>query len=134
MQNETNKSSSLPAFADLMVDCSLTVRLHCTINSTGIKEGFYGVSPNERTLPFSNSNSKLQLLRLLDDFAEEREDEEREDRAPDEGVEDHERPPEDTVGGGAESVGDGVAGLAEEAALEDQEQDEMHHAERDVCE
>jgi len=24
MQNETNKSSSLPAFADLMVDCSLT--------------------------------------------------------------------------------------------------------------
>ena len=134
MQNETNKSSSLPAFADLMVDCSFTVRLHCTINSTGVKEGFYGVSPNERTLPFSNSNSILQLLLLLDDFAEEGEDEEREDGAPDERVENHERPPDDTVGGGAESVGDGVAGLAEETALEDQEQDEMHHAERDIRE
>ena len=134
MQNETNKSSSLPAFADLMVDCSLTVRLHCTINSTGIKKGVYGVSPNERTLLFSNSNSILQLLLLLDHVADEREDEERENRAPDEGVEDHERPPEDTFGGSAESVGNGVAGLAEEAALEDQEQDEMHHAERDVCE
>ena len=134
MQNETNKSSSLPAFADLMVDCSLTVRLHCTINSTGIKEGFYGVSPNERTLPFSNSNSKLQLLLLLDDFAEEGEDEEREDGAPDEGVENHERPPEDAVGGRAESTRDGVAGLAEEAALEEQEEDEVDDAERNVCE
>ena len=74
------------------------------------------------------------ILFLLDHLADEREDEERENRAPDERVEDHERPPEDTVGGGAEGVGNGVAGLAEEAALEDQEQDEMHHAERDVCE
>ena len=74
------------------------------------------------------------ILFLLDHLADEREDEERENRAPNEGVEDHERPPEDTARRGAESVGDGVAGLAEEAALEDQEQDEMHHAERDVCE
>ena len=99
-----------------------------------MKEGFYWVNHNGRTLPFSNSNSILQLLLLLDHFADEREDEEREDCAPDEGVEDHERPPEDTLRGGAESVGNGVAGLAEEAALEDQEQDEMHHAERAVCE
>ena len=134
MQNETNKSSSLPAFADLMVDCSLTVRLHCTINSTGVKEGFYGISPNERTLPFSNSNSILQLLLLLDDLAEEGEDEEREDGAPDEGVEDHERPPENTLRGGAESVGNGVAGLSEEAALEEQEEDKVDDAERDICE
>jgi len=110
------------------------VRLHCTINSTGIKESFYGVSPNERTLPFSNSNSILQLLLLLDDFAEEGEDEEGEDGTPDEGVEDHERPPDDTVGGGAEGVGDGVAGLAEEAALEEQEEDKVDDAERNVCE
>ena len=74
------------------------------------------------------------ILFLLDHLADEREDEEREDCAPDERVEDHERPPEDTARRGAESVGNGVAGLAEEAALEDQEQDEMHHAERDVCE
>ena len=99
-----------------------------------MKEGFYWVSPNERTLPFSNSNSILQLLPLLDDFAEEGEDEEREDCAPDEGVEDHERPPEDTAGRGAESVGNGVAGLAEEAALEEQEEDEVDDAERNVCE
>ena len=110
------------------------MRLHCTINSTGIKEGFYGFSPNERALPFSNSNSILQLLLLLDDFAEEGEDEEGEDGAPDERVEDHERPPEDTVGGGAESVGDGVAGLAEEAALEEQEENKGNDAERNVCE
>ena len=134
MQNETNKSSSLPAFADLMVDCSPTVRLHCTINSTGIKEGFYGFSPNERALPFSNSNSILQLLLLLDDFAEEGEDEEGEDGTPDERVEDHERPPEDSFGGGAEGVGNGVAGLAEEAALEEQEEDKVDDAERNVCE
>ena len=74
------------------------------------------------------------IIFLLDHFAEAGGDEEREDRAPDEGVEDHERPPEDTARRGAESVGNGVAGLAEEAALEEQEQDEMHHAERDVCE
>ena len=134
MQNETNKSSSLPAFADLMVDCSLIKRLHFTINSTGMKEGFYWVNHNGRTLQFSNSNSILQLLPLLDDFAEEWEDEERENCAPDKGVEDHERPPEDTARRGAESVGNGVAGLSEEAALEDQEQDKVDDAERDVCE
>ena len=99
-----------------------------------MKEGFYWVNHNGRTLQFSNSNSKLQLLLLLDDFAEEGEDEERENRTPDKGVEDHERPPEDSFGGGAESVGNGVAGLAEEAALEEQEEDEVDDAERDVCE
>ena len=99
-----------------------------------MKEGFYWVNHNGRTLPFSNSNSILQLLPLLDDFAEEGEDEEREDGAPDEGVEDHERPPEDTLRGGAEGVGNGVAGLAQEAALEEQEEDEVDDAERDVCE
>ena len=99
-----------------------------------MKEGFYWVNHNGRTLQFSNSNSILQLLPLLDDFAEEGEDEEREDGAPDEGVEDHERPPEDTLRGGAEGVGDGVAGLSEEAALEEQEEDEVDDAERDVCE
>lgn len=99
-----------------------------------MKEGFYWVNHNGRTLPFSNSNSILQLLLLLDHFADEREDEEREDCAPDEGVEDHERPPEDTARRGAESVGNGVAGLAEEAALEDQEQDEVDDAKRDIRE
>ncbi len=74
------------------------------------------------------------ILFLLDHFADEREDEERENRAPDEGVEDHERPPEDPFGGGAESVGNGVAGLAEEAVLEEQEEDEVDDAERNVCE
>ena len=71
---------------------------------------------------------------LLDHLADEREDEERENRAPDEGVEDHERPPEDTARRGAESVGNGVAGLSEEAALEDQEEDEVDDPERNVCE
>ena len=83
---------------------------------------------------FSNSNSILQLLLLLNHFAEEGEDEEREDSAPDEGVEDHERPPEDTARRGAESVGDGVARLAEEAVLEEQEEDKVDDAERNVCE
>ena len=99
-----------------------------------MKEGFYWVNHNGRTLQFSNSNSILQLLPLLDHLADEREDEERENRAPDEGVEDHERPPEDTLRGGAESVGNGVAGLAEEAALEEQEEDKVDDAERNVCE
>ena len=99
-----------------------------------MKEGFYWVNHNGRTLQFSNSNSIPQLLPLLNDFAEDGEDEEREDGAPDERVEDHERPPEDTLGGGAEGVGDGVAGLAEEAVLEEQEEDKVDDAERDVCE
>ena len=71
---------------------------------------------------------------LLDHLADEREDEERENRAPDERVEDHQHPPEDTFGGSAESVCHRVAGLAEEAALEEQEEDEVDDAERDVCE
>ena len=76
----------------------------------------------------------IPTRRLLNDLAEEGEDEEGEDGAPDEGVEDHEHPPEDTLGGGAESVGNCVAGLAEETALEEQEEDEVDDAERDVCE
>ena len=74
------------------------------------------------------------ILFLLDHLADEREDEEREDSAPNERVEDHESPPEDSFGGGAEGVGDGVAGLAEEAALEEQEEDKVDDAERNVCE
>ena len=76
----------------------------------------------------------IPTRRLLNDLAEEGEDEEGEDGAPDEGVEDHESPPEDAVGGGAEGVGDGVAGLAEEGALENQEEHKVDDAERDVCE
>ena len=83
---------------------------------------------------FCRSSSVLSFFFLLDHLADEREDEERENRTPDEGVEDHERPPEDTARRGAESVGNGVAGLAEEAALEDQEQDEVDDAKRDVSE
>ena len=80
------------------------------------------------------STCSTRLKFLLEHFAEEGEDEEREDGAPDEGVEDHERPPEDALGGGAEGVGDGVAGLSEEAALEEQEEDKVDDAERNVCE
>ena len=79
------------------------------------------------------SSSVLSFF-LLDHFADEREDEERENRAPDKGVEDHERPPEDTARRGAESVGNGVARLSEETALEDQEQDEVDDAKRDIRE
>ena len=82
----------------------------------------------------TRSTCSTRLKFLLDDFAEEGEDEEGEDGTPDERVEDHERPPEDTIGGGAEGVGNGVAGLAEEAALEEQEEDEVDDAERNVCE
>ena len=89
---------------------------------------------NLSELPFSNSNSKLQLLLLLNDFAEEGEDEEGEDGTPDERVEDHERPPEHPARGCAKSVGNDVAGLAEEAALEEQKEDKVDDAERDVCE
>ena len=74
------------------------------------------------------------ILFLLDHLADEREDEEREDRTPDERVEDHQHPPEDTFGGSAESVCHRVAGLAEEAALEEQEEDKVDDAERNVCE
>ena len=73
-------------------------------------------------------------FRLLDDFAEEGEDEEGEDGAPDEGVEDHESPPEDTVGRGAKSVGNDVAWLTEETALEEKEEDKVDDTERNVCE
>ena len=86
------------------------------------------------TRPCASALILYLLRRLLDDFAEEGEDEEREDGAPDEGVEDHERPPADTACRGAKSVGDGVAGLAEEAALEEQEENKVYDAERNVCE
>ena len=82
----------------------------------------------------TRSTCSTRLKFLLNNFAEEGEDEEREDGTPDEGVEDHERPPEDTMRGGAESAGDGVARLAEETALEEQEEDKVDDAERDVCE
>ena len=63
----------------------------------------------------------------LQHLADERKDEEREDRAPDEGVDDHDRPPEDAAGGCAEGAGDDVARLAKEAP-KDHEQHEMQHA------
>lgn len=93
-----------------------------------------------RSKKFDLGKARRSLLRvpvalgLLQDLADEREDEEREDCAPDEGVDDHDHPPDDAVGGRAECAGDGIAGLAEEAALEDQEQNEMHHAQRHIGE
>ena len=98
-----------------------------------MKEGFYWVNHNGRTLPFSNSNSKLQLLLLLDDLAEEGEDEEREDGAPDEGVEDHDDPPEDAAVRGAQGACHDGTGPTEEAA-EDDEQDEVDDAQGNVGE
>ena len=68
---------------------------------------------------------------LLENLAYEREDEEREYCAPDERVDDHQYPPEDAAGGCAKSVGDDVARLAKES-LEEQEQNEMHHAQRHI--
>ena len=67
----------------------------------------------------------------LQDLADNRKDKEREYRAPDEGVDDHQHPPNETAGGGAKGVGDDVARLAKEA-LEDQETYEMHHAQRHI--
>ena len=75
-----------------------------------------------------------RLRLLLDDFAEEGEDEKREDCTPNERVENHERPPNHSARGGAESVGNGVAGLAEETALEEQEEDKVDDAAWNVCE
>ena len=71
--------------------------------------------------------------RLLDDLSDEREDEQRENRAPDERVHHHDRPPEDSAAGCSERPGDRRPGLAEESA-ENHEQDEMNHAERDIRE
>lgn len=73
------------------------------------------------------------LIGLLEELADQREDEEREDRTPDEGVDDHQRPPQDAAGGNPERAGDSVAGLAEEA-LENQEADEVDDAQRNVGE
>ena len=70
---------------------------------------------------------------LFEELAEEREHEEREDRAPDEGVEDHERPPENAAVGRTQGIGHGESGLSEES-LEDEEQDEVQHAQRHVGE
>ena len=67
----------------------------------------------------------------LQDLADERKDEEREYRAPDEGVDDHQPPPENASGRRAKGVGDDVARLPKEA-LEYQETDEMYHAQRNI--
>ena len=69
---------------------------------------------------------------LLQHLAEDGEDEEGESSAPDEGVEDHERPPDDVADGCAEDVGDNVARLAKES-LQEHKQHKMNHAKRDVC-
>lgn len=70
---------------------------------------------------------------LLENFADEREDEERNDCAPDEGVEDHDGPPDYAATGSAEGIGDNVAWLAEEAA-DDDEQHKMQDAQRHIGE
>ena len=67
----------------------------------------------------------------LQDLADERKDEKRDYRAPDEGVNDHQHPPENASGRRAKGVGDDVARLPKEA-LEYQETDEMHHAQRHI--
>ena len=70
---------------------------------------------------------------LLYDLPEERKDEEREDRAPDERVEDHDHPPQYATARRAKGVGHDEPRLAEET-LEDEEQDEVQHAKRHVGE
>ena len=71
------------------------------------------------------------LMLSLQHLADEGEDEEREYRAPDEGVDDHQHPPNETAGRRAKGVGDDVARLPKES-LEYQETDEMHHAQRHI--
>ena len=70
-------------------------------------------------------------VRLLYDFPDEGKDEEREDSAPDKGVEDHDHPPDGTAARRAEGVGHDESRLAEKP-LEDEEQDEVQHAKRHV--
>ena len=67
------------------------------------------------------------------ELADEGEDKEREDCAPDKGVDDHYGPPDDAAGRRAKSSGDNITRLAKEA-LEDNEQHKMHHAKRHVGE
>lgn len=69
---------------------------------------------------------------LLEELAQEGEHEEGEDCAPDERVEDHKHPPERPAVGRAQRVRNRVSRLPQEA-LEDQEQDEVQHAQRHVC-
>ncbi len=75
----------------------------------------------------------IYLVRLLYDLPDEREHEEREHRAPDKGVEDHDHPPDGAAARRAEGVGHDESRLAEEA-LEDEEQDEVQHAQRHIGE
>ena len=85
------------------------------------------------------SHSSMRQLRhaffllSLQQLTDEREDEEREDRAPDKGIDDHQHPPEQASGGCAEGIGDDVAWLTKEP-LEEQEEYKMHHAQRDIRE
>ena len=55
-------------------------------------------------------------LVLLDDFADERENEKGEDCAPNKRVDDHYSPPDDAASSGTENIGDNVPRLAEETA------------------
>ena len=69
----------------------------------------------------------MQIVHIsisLQNLADKRKDEEREDCAPDEGVDDHDRPPEDAAGGRAEGVGDDVARLAKKALEEHEDRNE----------
>ena len=72
---------------------------------------------------------------LLQQFAYEREDEERENCAPDERVDHHDRPPKDSTGGGTECIGHRISGLSEELCpLKHEKADEVNDAQWYVCE
>ena len=72
-------------------------------------------------------------MHLFQDLPDEREHEEREHRAPDKGVEDHDRPPDGTAARRAECIGHDEPRLAEET-LKDEEQYEVQHTKRHVGE
>lgn len=98
--------------------------------------GTRGARPAEPLPPKDAQRYKEAAgMPLLQDLADEGEDEEGEDGAPKEGVDDHHDPPEEAAVGGAEGVGDGVARLPEELrALEDQEADEVNDTQRNIRE
>ena len=68
---------------------------------------------------------------LLEDLADEREDEERKHRAPHERVDHHDHPPEYSTRRSANGVGHNVPRLSEET-LEDYEQNKVQHAQRHI--
>lgn len=72
---------------------------------------------------------------LLQQLADEREDEERKHRAPQERVDDHQHPPEDAAGSRAKCIRHGISRLPKECRiLEHEEADEVNDAQRHVRE